>query len=280
MVAIVDTAPQLARDSAGALRLRILSALVLAPAALAAAWLGGTFLLILTAAAGGLMGWEWARLCGHGRVDARGIAIIAAIIAGTIAVAVDAPRLALIILSGGALLAGALGRRTGALATAVIGVVWIGLPCMALIWLAKDAAAGRTTVFLILAVVWATDIGAYVTGRTIGGPRLAPRISPSKTWSGLLGGVLCATIAGTGTAIAFGTPIRPSLPLICGLLAVIAQLGDLAESFAKRRFGVKDSSGLIPGHGGLLDRLDGLLTVIPAVAFLDLVGGGSVVAGR
>jgi phosphatidate cytidylyltransferase len=129
-------------------------------------------------------------------------------------------------------------------------------------------------------VVWATDVGAYAIGRQLGGPLLAPRWSPRKTWAGLLGGIGCAALAGWATAGVLGVaPVLP-LVLISAGLAVVEQFGDLAESVAKRRFGVKDASGLIPGHGGLLDRLDGLLAVIPAVALLILIGGGNVLTWR
>jgi phosphatidate cytidylyltransferase len=157
------------------------------------------------------------------------------------------------------------------------GALWVTLPCICLLWLARGGLNGRATLLWVLAVVWATDIGAYVIGRTAGGPRLAPRWSPRKTWAGLAGGAVCAALAGWATAAWFG--ISPALPLVLlsAGLAIVEQFGDLAESLAKRRFGVKDSSGLIPGHGGLLDRLDGLLAVIPVVALLTLIDGRSVV---
>jgi phosphatidate cytidylyltransferase len=160
------------------------------------------------------------------------------------------------------------------------GALWVALPCVCLLWLARDGLAGRPTLLWLLAVVWATDIGAYAAGRTFGGPRLAPRWSPNKTWTGLLGGIVCAALTGWATAAWLG--ISPAAPLagVSAGLAIVEQFGDLAESVAKRRFGVKDSSGLIPGHGGLLDRLDGLLAVIPVVALLTLIGGRSLLAWR
>jgi phosphatidate cytidylyltransferase len=155
-----------------------------------------------------------------------------------------------------------------------LGALWIALPCVLLLWLARIDVGGPLTVLWVFAIVWATDIGAYATGRGLGGPLLAPRWSPRKTWAGLLGGVSCAALAGWGTARVLGiSPVMP-LVLVSAGLAIVEQFGDLAESVAKRRFGVKDSSGLIPGHGGLLDRLDGLLAVVPAVALLTLLGGG------
>lgn len=159
-----------------------------------------------------------------------------------------------------------------------IGLVYIAVPCIAIIWL--RAAFGWQTIFWLFAVVWATDIGAYFAGLGFGGPRLAPRISPHKTWSGLAGGVVCAAAVGAATAALLGLPHLPRLAFLSALLALVAQAGDLWESMVKRRFHAKDSGTLIPGHGGLLDRLDGLMAAAPAVAAATLIGGESVLAWR
>jgi phosphatidate cytidylyltransferase len=264
-----------------------LSAVVLAPLPIAAIWLGGVYLTILTVAAAVVMAWEWGRLCSGGTSSSQGVAGAHALI-GVVAVAVVAASLSgiwagALLALGGAVLVWrmALRERAAAPLWFAAGSLWVALPCVILLWLAQSGGAGsRGVLFWVFAVVWATDIGAYAVGRGVGGPLLAPRWSPGKTWAGLLGGVFCAALAGWATAGVRGAaPVLP-LVLISAGLAIVEQFGDLAESVAKRRFGVKDASGLIPGHGGLLDRLDGLLAVIPAVALLSLVGGGSVVTWR
>jgi phosphatidate cytidylyltransferase len=141
---------------------------------------------------------------------------------------------------------------------------------MALIFLRQQEPDnfGLLLAFWALALVWATDIGAYFSGRAIGGPKLAPRVSPSKTWAGLGGGVLAALVLGFVLHRFAGLPIQ--LAAASGLLAVAAQLGDLLESAMKRRAGVKDSGSLLPGHGGVMDRLDGVATAAPLAALLYL----------
>ncbi len=153
-----------------------------------------------------------------------------------------------------------------------LAVPYIGLPCLAVLWLRYDAATGTALVYWLLASIWATDTGAYVVGRTVGGPKLAPRISPKKTWSGLIGGVAAAAIAGGLTAWAVELPRPVVFGLISGMIGAWSQVGDLSESAVKRHFGVKDSSNLIPGHGGFLDRLDGLLFAAPVAAAAVLLG--------
>jgi phosphatidate cytidylyltransferase len=262
---------------------RIASALVLAPVAILAVWLGGVSLQFLILLAGGLMGWEWARLCHGGALHRSGQVLIGIVIAA-IAAAIIAgivPAVALALAGTAVVFAVARNEPDAEPVWLAAGALWIVLPCILLVWLARrGAAAGQITVLWIFAVVWATDIGAYAAGRQIGGPRLAPRLSPRKTWAGLIGGVLSAALVGWCTARLLAiSPVLP-LVLVSAALAIVEQFGDLAESMAKRRFNVKDSSGLIPGHGGLLDRLDGLLAVIPAVALLTLVDDGRVLAWR
>jgi phosphatidate cytidylyltransferase len=280
MVAIVDSAHPLvpgrstASGKSGSLRLRVASAVVLAPVALFAAWFGPPLLSVLVAFAAAGMAWEWTRLCHDGRSDRSDWLVIGIVVASVVAAAFGTAMIGIGIAFIASGMAALLNRTRASLAAG--GVLWISLPCIALLWLASDPSIGRPTVLWILALVWATDIGAYAVGRAIGGPRLAPRFSPNKTWSGLAGGVVCAAAAGAVTALLLGSSAIGLVALLSGALAVVAQAGDLVESVAKRRFGVKDSSGLIPGHGGLLDRLDGMLAVVPAVALMNIFGGSSV----
>jgi phosphatidate cytidylyltransferase len=145
------------------------------------------------------------------------------------------------------------------------GIVYIALPVLALIWL-REQPGGLMLALWTMAAVWLTDIGAYFAGRTIGGPKLAPRISPNKTWAGLLGGVLSAFALGFAFHVWLGLPFV--LAALSPVLAVVAQGGDLYESWMKRRAGVKDSGTILPGHGGVLDRLDGLVPAAPLAAVL------------
>lgn len=154
-------------------------------------------------------------------------------------------------------------------------LAWIyGLASLAaLLWLRHQPAHGRETILWVLACIWATDIGAYFVGRAAGGAKLAPHISPGKTWAGLIGGMAWAAVASAAAGYAFGLGETVPLAVIGAALAVVGQAGDLLESAAKRRAGVKDSGHLIPGHGGLLDRIDGLMAVLSAVGIARLVAG-------
>ncbi len=145
---------------------------------------------------------------------------------------------------------------------------------LALLWLRHQPSFGRETILWIVACVWATDIGAYFVGSLAGGAKLAPTISPGKTWSGLVGGMCFAAVASAACGLAFDAGDTPTLALTGIAIAAVAQAGDLFESAAKRRAGVKDSGRLIPGHGGLLDRIDGLIAALVTVAAMRLAIGG------
>jgi phosphatidate cytidylyltransferase len=276
------TGLRLALAEAGSLWPRVLSALVLAPVPILAIWFGGPLLAILTVVAAVLMAWEWGRLCGGGNAGAAAPALIAAVAIAVVAASLWGIGVGVLLTLAGALIVWQLALHYHATAPLWLaaGSLWVALPCTILLWLAQSGNAGRGTLFWVFAVVWATDIGAYAVGRQVGGPLLAPKWSPRKTWAGLIGGVVCAALVGGATAGVLGVASVLPLVLVSAGLAIVEQFGDLAESVAKRRFGVKDASGLIPGHGGLLDRLDGLLAVIPAVALLTLFGGGSVLTWR
>jgi len=282
MVENAASAPPPAPPASGsALGARIASALVMVPVALAIVWYGGPWIIGLAALAAALMAWEWGRLVGRatGLVDSLLLAGIAA--AAVLAGAYVAAWVGLLVGVAGIVLQQRLaGARNGAPIWTAAGLAWIIGPCIGFVWLRADPAEGAATVFWLLAVVWAIDTAAYVAGKTIGGPKLAPRISPKKTWAGLIGGVAAALVVGLVTALVVGSDKIWQIALLSGVLAIVEQIGDMAESFAKRRFGVKDSGNLIPGHGGLLDRLDGMLAVVAAVVVLSLVTGGSVLTWR
>lgn len=155
------------------------------------------------------------------------------------------------------------------------GYVYIGLAVLAAFWLRHDPKVGRLTFMWLFATVWATDIFAFLVGRRFGGRKLAPAISPGKTWSGLAGGTAAAVLASV-VFVAWTATHWSSLAIWGATIAIVSQLGDLVESAMKRRFGLKDSGHLIPGHGGILDRVDSLLAAILFLAACRLIGGGAV----
>jgi phosphatidate cytidylyltransferase len=249
---------------------RLLSVLVLAPPILAALYFGPPYSDLLVLAAGGIAAWEWGRLCARGAFDLTVFVMIAAVVAATLAGVLGSYGTGGWLLAVGSMAAAvtATRRRPAESFRSGLGVAYLGAACLGLLWLRQDPLSGRDIVFWLLAVVWATDIGGYFVGRGLGGPKLAPAISPNKTWAGLAGAVLGAGLVGLAAALWRGQGDIVSLVVISAALAVIAQAGDLFESSLKRRAGVKDSSHLIPGHGGLLDRVDGLLAACLALAAL------------
>lgn len=157
---------------------------------------------------------------------------------------------------------------------AVLGALYVALPALALVWLREHG--GLPTLLWVFVVVWVTDTGGYVFGKNIGGPKMSPRISPNKTWAGLFGGAISAMIAGGVVAFLVNPEAALALIVTSGGLAIVEQVSDLSESFVKRRFGVKDSGHIIPGHGGVLDRVDGLVLTAPVVALAVLLSQGGI----
>lgn len=244
------------------LLVRAVSGLGLIAVALVALALGGVFFWLLAVAAGLFMMAEWSDL--HAapprlkRIAQFTLSVPLAIMCPIAA----GPNFFALGLIAGAFFFTAIVSRRGDLAR---GILYVGLPVFALL-LIRHQPDGIVYAAWTLALVWATDIGAYFAGRAIGGPKLAPRISPAKTWAGLIGGMILATVFAAAMHYAYLLPVR--LVLATPLLAVLAQMGDLYESHLKRRAGVKDSGSVIPGHGGVLDRLDGLVPVAPVAALL------------
>jgi phosphatidate cytidylyltransferase len=258
--------------------LRTASALAMMPVALVLVILGDWPFACLVGLAVVLMALEWrqltyARFDGDGGVLA-GASVAALGLAVVVLVASGRPGEALLVLLVGALTAGLIAWRLGEPPLWIgLGAAYLALPALALVWLRGLPQIGLQVVIWLLVVVWTTDILAYLVGRKVGGPRLAPSISPGKTWSGLCGGVVAAAVAGAVTAWAIGSERVAQAAGLGGLLAIVSQIGDLVESILKRRAGVKDSGTLIPGHGGVLDRLDGLILAAPVLALLSLAFG-------
>jgi phosphatidate cytidylyltransferase len=261
------------------LRVRLTTALVLGPLVLACIWLGGMWFLALMAVALAGLAWEWVRLCGGAGLGAAGLAMPGLVLLAGGLAALGLPWLAVALLPMGAAL---LWRLAGPLPRGflALGVLYLGLFGVAFITLRLDAGAGRANVFFLLLLVWASDSAAYVAGRALGGPKLWPAVSPGKTWSGAFGGLLGAMLVGVLAALLVAPAPLLWAALVAGGLGVVSQAGDLLESGIKRRFGVKDSSHLIPGHGGLLDRLDGFLAAAPLAAALSMILGSGVYLWR
>lgn len=222
------------------LRLRIISAIILIPIVLDFVYFGGLLFVSMMVAASIVMSFEWKNITN----------------------------------SGGIITSSKQAKRWE-----VYGIIYIFIPIVSLLWLRyldkeNYGASGMIIIFWLFFLVWAVDTGAYFAGKKIGGPKLAPKISPKKTWAGLFGGILSAALIAVIFSVALNLPNMFTFITINVVFAVIAQAGDLFESYIKRKFGVKDSGHMIPGHGGLLDRVDGLIAVAPFAAILLLITGG------
>ena len=259
------------------LLMRILAALVLAPAAVAIAYVGGAlWALLVTLAAVGLYV-EWLMIVGTARerrVVASGVAAL--LIAG-LCLAIGRIDAALSALALGAAAVALLSPQRRIWNAA--GFLYAAAAEVAAVLVRLDQAWGFVALILILLVVWVTDIGGYFAGRDIGGPKLWPRVSPKKTWAGAVGGFAASLAIAWGFA-AFGYGKTGPLLLLGAILSIASQFGDLFESAVKRRFGVKDSSHLSPGHGGLMDRLDGLVAAVVLAAIFGFLQAGADGVGR
>jgi phosphatidate cytidylyltransferase len=255
---------------------RLASAVVLVPLALGCLWYGGLPFAMLVTLAGFGLAVEWVQLCRERPAAWPAALVLASIVLVSVLAALGLYGLALgvIVVGGGILLLLPSATRLSLAG----GVPYIAPTALALIWLRDDPVAGWSNVLFVLVLIWSSDIGAYLAGRLIGGPRLAPLISPGKTWSGAVGGLIAAVVFGWLTASALHSPVAPLRLMVLAVgLGIVSQAGDLFESLLKRHFGVKDSGRLIPGHGGLLDRLDALLAVAPVAAVLVFMTGRGVV---
>ena len=242
------------------LQLRFVSAVVLAIAVLSLTWIGGFPFRLLAAGIAGAIFYEWTRMARVGTGGSLGFLPEALMLVCIGALIVGAPAWTLLLLTAAAalflLIAGRMQRagrwEAGGLAYAALSGVSLAL-------LRDGDDAGLVAILFLFAVVWATDILAYFVGRAVGGPKLAPSISPGKTWSGAIGGAVGGVTAGIVLSALAGAGVSLVLVIVALLLSVISQVGDLFESWVKRRNGVKDSGNLIPGHGGVMDRVDGLV---------------------
>ena len=255
---------------------RTVTAIALAVPAAAAVILGPPYLPIFVGAIVAVMAWEWVRVTGAHVFGVTGATLAALLVAAVAAAAFGRFYWGYGIVAAAVpivMVVARLHAREHALPIAA-GAVYIGVPALSLLWLYARPEIGRELVVWLIAVVIACDIGAFFVGRALKGPKLAPRISPGKTWSGALGGVAAAIVVGVALGMALG--LAPVLVLAGASLvfSAISEIGDLLESGVKRAFRVKDASGILPGHGGMMDRVDGIVAAAVAAALAIWLAGG------
>jgi phosphatidate cytidylyltransferase len=263
----------------GELALRVASALVLAPLAIAAAYVGGWVFAAFWGIAALVVLWEWSTLVAGADRQPVLLAGTAAVLFAVLLAVAAQPLAAVAVLAMGTIAAVALapaGRRLWVAAS----VPYVGTLALAPPLLRSEHWEGFVAILFVYAVVWTTDIAAYFAGRAIGGPKLMPRVSPKKTWSGALAGTLAAVVVALALVKATMITSVFAVALLAIVLSAAAQLGDLFESFVKRTFGTKDASRLIPGHGGVMDRLDSFVSACTVAALIGLARGGLETPGR
>ncbi len=251
--------------------LRVASAVVLAPLGLWAAYAGGLGLLIATAATGAVAACEWTRMASQTEAPWAKYALYIVMAAASATAVFLAPKgielVALVALVGCVVSAVVAYLGKGSASSMAFGAIYTTLPFGCFVWIREATPNGQLFLMAILAIVWTTDIAAYFAGRGFGGPLLSPKDSPNKTWTGAIGALVCAGLAGAAVARGAGGDFMHWLAFSLAL-SVVGQSGDLLESRFKRLYGVKDTSGLVPGHGGVLDRLDGLIAATVAAAVI------------
>jgi phosphatidate cytidylyltransferase len=259
----------------GDLGKRLVSALVLIPAVLGDVYVGGIWFEAFVALVAVLMAQEWTRLTHRGNslqfALHAGAAMSGAMI--TAHAGLGSALIAILVLWLVSVVAVRF-QQPVATTWCYLGVPYVGLPAVALVLLRHDAAHGLAAIVWVMVTVWSADTLAYFAGRIIGGPKLAPRISPKKTWAGLGGAVAGSAFASVLFCVLAGYAGIAVLAVIAGAMAIVEQGGDLFKSSWKRFYGVKDSGDLIPGHGGVIDRIDGLVAVAVAAALIGLARGG------
>lgn len=233
--------------------------------ALAILWSGGFAFWLITTIIGIVMLGEWSNLAGADAATVRRMQFTLSVPLAIMCPLAAGPQFFALGLIAAAAVFTLVSTKRRVLA---LGIIYTGLPVLALLLIRKQPD-GLLFAIWAMALVWMCDIGAFFVGRAFGGPRLAPMISPNKTWAGFVGGIIAAGAFGAVLHFGWGLPLR--LTLATPLLAVVAQAGDLYESWLKRQAGVKDSGTILPGHGGLMDRLDGLMPVAPIAAFLVML---------
>lgn len=264
--------PQARRFDWSNLGIRVVSATILIPSVLAAVMFGGWAFLTLIAIAVALLAIEWGTMTAPSAPVRVSAAVCAAVLLGVLLAQRDHMWLAWGGMVLGAITAALVARGVAERpADAAYGVVYIAVACICLVWL-RSMPQGRYWTIMLFLITWSADIAAYAVGNLLKGPKLWPRFSPNKTWSGFVGGLIASMGVGTLMASLPMFSLNLAAAAAIGLLGGLATMaGDLWESALKRRFGVKDSGDLIPGHGGLLDRVDGLLFAVVVIAGARLV---------